>query len=95
MIELEDWTLEIHRRDRRTKLGSRLVNKYEYPQRHLQWMQEEIRDLQAGLYPPDRYRIELIKTWVVRRNAFTGQEFCERYDTPWSCSPASESYWSS
>ena len=94
-MELEDWTLEIHKRDRRTKLGSKLVGKYEYSQRHLPWMQEEIRDLQSGLYPPGKYRIELIKTWVERRNAMTGQLFRERYDTPWICSPSSEAYWSS
>ena len=94
MIELEDFTLEIHKRDRRTKSGSLLVGKYDYQQKHLQWMQEEIRDLQSGLYPPSKYRIELIKTYVLRENKMTGKQFRERYDTPYTCSPSSETYWS-
>lgn len=94
MIELEDFTLEIHKRDRRTKTGSLLVGKYDYQGKHLQWMQEEIRDLQAGLYPPGKYRIELVKTWVERKNIMTGQLFKCRYDQPYTSTAASETYWS-
>lgn len=31
---------------------------------------------------------------VERTNLMTGQKFMEPADTPWCCSPASETYWS-
>jgi hypothetical protein len=31
---------------------------------------------------------------VVRRNIMSGKEFTERADTPYYCSPSSETYWS-
>jgi preprotein translocase subunit SecY len=31
---------------------------------------------------------------LVRTNAMSGKTFQERYDTPYYCSPSSESYWS-
>lgn len=95
MIELKDYTLEIYVTDKRTKKGERLYGKYEYPNKHSQWMQEEMRDLAAGLYPSPKYRMELHETYVTRTNLMTGKEFKERYDVPWTCSAASETYWSS
>lgn len=59
MIVLKDWTMRIYVQDRRTRTGERLYRTYAYPQRHEQWIKEEVRDLQAGLYPPDRYRFEI------------------------------------
>jgi hypothetical protein len=32
---------------------------------------------------------------VTRKNAMTGAEFQERADTPYFCSPSSETYWCS
>jgi len=40
------------------------------------------------------YRIEIHETYVTRRNLMTGNLFQERYDTPWCCSPSTETYWS-
>jgi hypothetical protein len=42
----------------------------------------------------DGYRYEIHETYVVRKNALNGQEFEERYDVPYYCSPRSETYWS-
>jgi hypothetical protein len=89
-----DYTLEVYVRDRRTKAGQRLQGKYEYKDVETKWMQEEMRDLASRLYPQPRYRMELHETWVTRRNLMGGAEFKERYDTPYYCSPSSESYWS-
>lgn len=94
-MDLKAYTLEIYVMDRRTKKGEKLFGKYEYPNTHQQWMQEEMRDLAAGLYPAPKYRMVLNETFITRRNLMTGLEFQERYDTPWHCSPASETYWSS
>ena len=38
--------------------------------------------------------VEVFETFVTRQNLIGGKEFQERYDTPYFCSPASESYWS-
>ena len=34
------------------------------------------------------------KTFVEKTNMMTGEKFLERYDTPYYCSPSSETYWS-
>jgi hypothetical protein len=91
---MTDYTLEIYVMDRRTRTGQRLFGKYDYQSKDLKWMQEEMRELQAGLYPQPKYRMELHETYVTRRNLMGGAEFRERYDTPYYCSPSSESYWS-
>jgi hypothetical protein len=38
--------------------------------------------------------VEVFATYVTTRNAMTGKQFQERYDTPYFCSARSESYWS-
>lgn len=85
------YTVEIYKLDRRTKNGERLVRKVDH--------QTPDRDalLLAACkdYPANRgYRIEIHETYVTRRNLVSGNEFQERYDTPYYCSPSSETYWS-
>ena len=89
-----NYTLEIWVQDRRTKTGQRLFGKYDYTRVSGTWMQEEMQDLRRRLYPSPKYRMELYDTYVTRTNALTGAEYEERYDTPRSCSPSSELYWS-
>lgn len=89
-----DYTIEIWVQDARTKTGQRLQGKYDYHQVSGTWMQEEIAALRQELYPSPKYRIELYDTYVTRRNALTGSEYRERYDTPYAASPSSEAYWS-
>ena len=82
-----DYTVEIHRLDRRLKAGMRLVLKEDFSGVPL--------DALERMYPVRPKYVRFIKeTWVERRNAMTGELFKERYDTPWTCSPASETYWS-
>jgi len=40
------------------------------------------------------YMIFANKTFVEKTNMMTGEKFMERYDTPYYCSPSSETYWS-
>ena len=40
------------------------------------------------------YYYKNIEQTVVRKNLMTGQEYRESVNTPLSCSPASETYWS-
>ena len=89
MDERKDWTVEVWRLDRRLKVGRRLLEKHDYRDQTL----DSMKAIMAGLnHAPNRYLLELRETWVTRRNAMSGEQFQERYDTPWCCSPASESY---
>jgi len=46
------------------------------------------------MYPAPKWRTEIHQTMVTSRNMMNGKEFKERYDTPYYCSPSSETYWS-
>lgn len=84
------YTFEIYKIDRRTKTGVRLVKKYDMEctssiaERHL----KELEDSDPKL------DVKLFETMVERRNIMNGEIFLERYDTPYYCSPSSETYWS-
>lgn len=93
-LELGNWTMRIYVQDRRYKTGERVYGSYVYEKKHKQWMQEEVRDLQAGLYPQPKYRIEVDPTTVQVRSLMTGQlveiPFTERGGP---CDPSTERYW--
>lgn len=77
------YTVEVYKQDRRRKSGERLVEKRDV---------ESIDEAMA--YPCRRgYRVAIHQTWVTRENFLSGKKYQERYDTPRSCSPASELYW--
>lgn len=85
------YTVEIYRKDGRTKSGERCVLKTNYATDDLRTLEHSVRDT----WPAGQgYRYEIHETLVTRRNALTGEEYQERYDTPRSCSPSSEAYWS-
>ena len=85
-------TVEVYKRDRRSKRGERLVTKVD----HTTADSGAIHEVYARKYPSSRgYRFHVYATYVRRRNALTGQEYQERYDTPLSASPSSETYWQS
>lgn len=88
------YTIEVYVRDRRLKTGERLLKKVDYRDTSGTAMQDELLDLRTNYYPAPKYRLELHDTYVTRKNLLNGQEFEERYDTPYFCSPSSESYWS-
>jgi len=46
-----------------------------------------------GVAERDYYRTH-IEQYVRRKNMMTGEEYMESVNTPLSCSPASETYWS-
>ena len=37
---------------------------------------------------------QVFETFVTRKNMMSDKEFQERYDTPYFCSPSSETFWS-
>jgi hypothetical protein len=88
------FTLEIYKMDRRTKEGQRLVGKYEYDRKDRAAMDREIEALYPTYKKRDGYIFNVVETYVTRKNMMSGQEYQERYDTPWFASPSSETYWS-
>lgn len=89
MSALTEYTLEIYKTDKRTKEGKRLVVKEDFApstKDYINTVAEGKRKL--------GFIVEVFETFVTRKNLMSGKEFQERYDTPYYCSPRSESYWS-
>jgi hypothetical protein len=83
------YTVEIYKTDRRVKSGERLVLKKDYATDNRSMLEHTVNStMQKG----ERYIIH--ETYVTRKNLLSGAEFQERYDTPYYCSPSSETYWS-
>lgn len=88
-------TMYIYKRDRRTKTGERLVSTTVWQNRDAAEMAREVRELQYSLWPVGQgYRIEFVPTMKTVRNLMSGQEVQIAHDTPRSCDPSSELYWS-
>lgn len=85
------YTVEIYKRDARTKSGERLVQKQDYDTDNRSMLEHTVKHTWRS---SQGYRYEIHETYVTRRNLMGGAEFKERYDTPYYCSPSSESYWS-
>ena len=87
------YTLELYKQDKRSKTGERLVEKRDGC--GALGSSKIACELHFGkMYAAPKYRIELHETMVTSRNMMNGEEFQERYDTPYYCSPSSETYWS-
>lgn len=85
------YTVEVYKADRRTKKGERLLFKRDYDTENLSVLEHSVRHTWSAA---QGFRYVIHKTFVTRKNLMTGKEFQERYDTPWTSSPASESFWS-
>ena len=89
MSAMKEYTLEIFKSDRRTKEGRRLVAKQDF--------EPVTKDYINAVIDGKRklgFIVEVFETYVTKKNLMTGKEFQERYDTPYFCSPSSESYFS-
>ena len=81
------YTVEVYRLDKRYKEGRVLSYKTDYEDVTLAQMER--------MYPArPRYVRFIYETFVTKKNLLTGHEYKERYDTPYFCSPSSETYWS-
>ena len=85
------YTVEIYKKDKRCKSGERLESKNDYNTDNLSMLEHTVKNTYLQLHG---YRYEIHETYVTRKNMMSGAEFKERYDTPYYCSPSSESYWS-
>ena len=89
MSKLTAYTVEIYKADRRVKAGQRLIEKRDFEPVTRDYINTVVEQLQTkGII------VKLYETFVTKQNLMGGKEFTERYDTPYFCSPASESYWS-
>ena len=98
MSKLTEYTFEIYKADRRirkderygkNKVGLRFVEARDFAPLapgHAEVLADGIR--KEGLV------VHVYETFVTRKNMMSGKEFKERYDTPYFCSPSSETYWS-
>ena len=82
-----DWTVEIHRLDRRYKEGMVLWSKTDFTDMTLDAV-ERANPQRPG------FIVKIFETYVYRKNMMTGEAYKERYDVPWFASPSSETYWS-
>ena len=85
------YTVEIYKKDARTKKGERLVSKIDYNVTELSMLEHTVKNTYRQLHG---FRYEIHETMVKRTNMMGGAEYTERYDTPRYCSPSSEAYWS-
>jgi len=89
MTAMTEYTLEVYKIDRRTKAGRRLIAKEEFAPVTKAYI-EAVANKKRKL----GFVVEVFETWVTKKNMMTGKEFKEKYDTPYFCSPSSESFWS-
>ena len=88
-------TLYIYKADKRTKTGERLLSTTVWQNRDAAEMAREVRELEYSTWPVSQgYRIEFVPTMKTVRNLMSGVEISIPHDTPRSCDPSSELYWS-
>jgi len=90
----QNWTMYIYKRDQRYKQGERLYTTAVYCDRDEACMRRECNEL-YDLYPATQgFRFEYHPTTKWVKNLMTGELVEIAYDTPRSCDPSSELYWS-
>jgi len=88
-------TMYIYKADKRCKSGERLLSTTVWQNRDAAEMAREVRELQYDTWPKSQgYRIEFVATMKTVKNLMTGQLTEIAHDTPRSCDPSSELYWS-
>ena len=90
----QNWTMYIYKRDKRYNMGERLFSTTVWPDRDEATMRRECNEL-YDLYPATQgWRMEYFPTTKTVRNLMTGELVTIPHDTPRSCDPSSELYWS-
>lgn len=98
MSKLTAYTVEVYKADKRIKkderygrnrVGLRFVSVRDFAPSTRDYIDTVANaDRRAG------YVVRVFETFVTRKNMMSGKEYQERYDTPYFCSPSSETYWS-
>ncbi len=85
------YTVEIYKKDARTKRGERLVSKTDYDITEKSMLEHTVKHTYRA---SQCFRYEIQDPMVERTNKMGGGKYTERFDTPRYCSPSSEAYWS-
>jgi hypothetical protein len=90
----QDYTMYIYKADKRTKTGERLFSTTVWAGRDAEAMRRECNEL-YDLYPATKgWRFEYFPTMKTVKNLMSGKDIQIAHDTPRSCDPSSELYWS-
>jgi hypothetical protein len=90
----QDYTMYIYKADRRTKTGERLFSTTVWRGQDDNGMRREVAEL-FDLYPPSKgWRFDWTPAMKTVRNLMSGVDIQIPHDTPRSCDPSSELYWS-
>ena len=88
---MKTFTAMVYKKDGRTKSGERQVVYKD----HESISAAALANLYRETYPGAQgFRVETHETYVTKKSLMGDQEFQERFDTPYYCSPSSETYWS-
>lgn len=90
----QDYTLYIYKRDQRYKAGERLFSTTVWTGQDEAGMKRTVNELYPLYKATDGFRMEYVPTMKTVKNLMTGQEVQIPHDTPRSCDPSSELYWS-
>ena len=88
---MTNFTFEVYAIDRRTKEGLRLLRKFDLDLQEKHIANNIARDFETKV---KKTVVKVHETYITKKNYMTGEEFQERYDRPYYCSPSSETYWS-
>ena len=89
----QDYTMYIYKADRRTKTGERLFSTTVWRGQDDNGMRREVAEL-FDLYPPSKgWRFDWTPAYKTVKNLMSGADVVIPTDTPRSCDPSSELYW--
>ena len=83
-------TVYVWKADKRKKTGERLVSTSVWWNRDALSVLREVEEI----WPASEFRIEVVPTMKTVVNLMSGKEVQIAHDTPRSCDPSSELYWS-
>ena len=98
MSKLTAYTVELYKTDKRikrderygrNKTGLRFVEVQDFTPSTRDYIDTVEADMRER-----GYVVKVFETFVTRKNMMSGKEYQERYDTPYYCSPSSETYYS-
>ncbi len=90
----QDWTLYIYKRDQRYRAGERLFSTTVWPAMDRDGMNRTVAELYPLYRATDGFRMEFHPAMKTVKNLMTGADVQIPADTPRSCDPSSELYWS-
>jgi hypothetical protein len=93
---MTDYRVKIYKQDKRHNSGERLEVTYDYLAQTDEMFQMVLLDLKINKLFTEKfgYRIQHYPSKIVVRNLMSGEPVELDADTPWSCRPDSETYWS-